>query len=69
MEESLNEAKKKVFNSYKTKSFVGLSVSIDKNMIKVTDPISGDEKEFEDHVTIVKEKSDRDFYVFIDNLE
>ena len=27
------------------------------------------EKEFEDHVTMVKDKSDRDFYVFMENLE
>jgi len=43
-------------------------VSVDRNMIKVTNSISGKEEEFEDLVYVVKDITDRDFYLFTDNL-
>lgn len=67
-EDLAKAAKKKLFSKYKTKSYVGHSVSVDRNMIKVTNSISGKEEEFEDLVYVVKDITDRDFYLFTDNL-
>ena len=67
-EDLAKAAKKKLFSKYKTKSYVGHSVSVDHNMIKVTNSISGKEEEFEDLVYVVKDITDRDFYLFTDNL-
>ena len=59
---------KSLISKSKTVSFIPSIISVDRNIIKVT--IDGEEtEEFEDEVYIVKDPTDRDFYVFTENLQ
>ena len=58
---------KSLISKSKTVSFIPSIISVDRNIIKVT--IDGESEEFEDEVYIVKDPTDRDFYVFTENLQ